>query len=255
MTADDTNYQGWGQINVDLVNGDDYTADTNADSRMVTITDHLTAPVTIAVDAPMSVVEDDDISVTLTASNTSASEQTVEVNLEAADVTGTYLDYTNVSISMTVPANGSDTEVVTIPTKEVAASAEGAISLTVNPGDGYNVPGTATPNVKVLSIEQLPSVTIVRTSSATIREGEDAVFKISATGTLAANLPITLSYQGGNNFITGSPTTTPEIDSTTNSFTYTISTDADTVDDTNDTIAVTISTDPKKRVELKMLHI
>ena len=123
IDADDTIYQGWGQINVDLADGDDYTADANANARMVTITDNLTAPVSIAVDAPASVVEDDDISVTLTAGNTSASEQTVEVNLEAADVTGTYLDYTNVSpISITVPANGSDTEVVTIPTKEVSAS-------------------------------------------------------------------------------------------------------------------------------------
>ena len=189
--ADDTTYQGWGQIDVDLANGDDYTADVNANARMVTITDHLTAPVSITVDAPASVVEDEDISVTLTASNTSVSEQTVAVDLEAADVTGTYLDYTNAPISITVPAGASDTEVVTIPTKEVAASSEGAISLTVQPGDGYNVPSSATPNVKVLSIEQLPSVTIVRTSPATIREGEDAIFTISATGTLAADLPIT----------------------------------------------------------------
>ena len=145
-----------------------------------------------------------------------------------------------------MPANGSDTEVVTISTKEVSASSEGAISLTVEPGDGYNVPSSATPNVKVLSIEQLPSVTIVRTSPATIREGEDAIFTISAAGTLAADLPITVSYQGGDDFISGTPTLTPSIASATNTHIYTINTVADTTDEANDTIAVTISTDPKK---------
>ena len=168
------------------------------------------------------------------------------VDLEAANVTGTYLDYTNVPISMTVPANGSDSEVVTIPTKEVSASVEGAISLIVQPGDGYNVPSSATPNVKVLSIEQLPSVTIVRTSPATIREGEDAIFTISATGTLASDLPITLNYTDPGGFINGTPTLTPSIASASNNYVYTISTLADTTDEANNMITVTISDDPRK---------
>ena len=62
-------------------------------------------------------------------------------------------------------------------------------------------PTRTTPTVvKVFATEQLPSVSITRTSPAAIQEGEDAVFTIAATGTLAANLPITVSYTDPGGF-------------------------------------------------------
>ena len=61
---------------------------------------------------------------------------------------------------------------------------------------------------------------------------------------LICQLPV--SYQGGDDFISGTPTLTPSIASATNTHVYTINTEADTTDEANDTITVTISEDPKK---------
>ena len=230
ITADNTTYQGWGQINVNLASGDDYTANTNANSRSVTIIDDQTAPILVAIDAPVSIVEEDSISITLTATSTSSSEQTIMVDLRAADVTGTYLDYTNTLVEIVAAANTATPKTVEIQTQDVTSSMEGAISLVIKRGDGYETASTDPTNVKVIAKEDLPEVSIVRTSPAMIQEGEPAVFTISATGTLAADLPVTVSYsQSSSNFIMGAPTLTPEIDSDTNSVTYTIDTVADTV--------------------------
>ena len=101
--------------------------------------------------------------------------------------------------------------------------------------------------VKVIANEDLPTVSIMATGPTTIQEGENAVFTITAVGTLAVDLPVTVSYdQGSSDFIMGTPTTTPEIDSTTNSVVYTIETAADTTQESNGTITVAISEDPKK---------
>ena len=51
MTADNTRYQGWGEITASLTDGADYKADTNASSRKVTIIDDHIAPVSVAVSA------------------------------------------------------------------------------------------------------------------------------------------------------------------------------------------------------------
>ena len=64
LTADNDNYQGWGEISVSLADGTDYTADTNANSHKVTIMDDQTAPVSVAVSARGSAVEGTTLEVT-----------------------------------------------------------------------------------------------------------------------------------------------------------------------------------------------
>ena len=76
INANDDIYEGWGLVDIALADGADYTAASNAMTRSVTITDNQTAPVSVLIDAPVSVVEDEDFTVTLTATNSSATQHT-----------------------------------------------------------------------------------------------------------------------------------------------------------------------------------
>ena len=240
-----TTYQGWGRVNVALADGADYTPNSEANARSVVIMDDTTAPISVAMFTFDSIVEGYDLSVTLRATSTSSIEQTIMVNLQVANVLGTYLDYTNSLVEIVAAANDDTSKLVTIPTQNIANSTEGEISLVVIRADGYETTSTALTKVKVIARESLPVVSIENTGPAIIQEGEDAVFTISAVGTLAKDLPIPVTFdQGTSDFIMGTPTRIPVIDSTTNSVVYTIETAADTTQESDGTISVTIFEDP-----------
>ena len=251
ITADNSNFEGQGEITVSLTDGTaNYTADPNANSRTVTIMDDQTPPVSVALDGPVSVVEGENIVVSLTATSTSSTQETIMVDLQASNDTGTYLNYTNSLITIVAAPNTSTTsDPINIPTSEVANSTEGAINLVVNSGTGYLTASTTPTSVKVLAKEELPEVTIARKDPAvtSVQEGEDVVFTITSSGvTLTNDLSVTVSFQGGADFILGTPETTVMIDQDTNTGDYTIMTEPDTVEETADTITVTISPDPKQ---------
>ena len=54
----------------------------------------------------------------------------------------------------------------------------------------------------IVAKESLPTVSVNRVSSSFIEEGEDAVFNVSASGTLSETLPVAVTVsQGSGNFI------------------------------------------------------
>ena len=69
LTADNTTYQGWGELEVLLTDGADYTADTNTNTRNVTIIDDQIAPVSVSVSARGSAVEGTNFEVTFEATD------------------------------------------------------------------------------------------------------------------------------------------------------------------------------------------
>ena len=151
-------YQGWGRVNVALGDGEDYTPNSEANARSVVIMDDTTAPISVAIDAPVSVVEGDNIAINLVATSTSSSQQTIMVDLKAADVSGTYLNYTNTLVEIVATANDITRQAVTIPTQNVASSMEGEISLVVMQADGYDPASMELTKVKVIAKEDLPTV-------------------------------------------------------------------------------------------------
>ena len=250
FTADNSQYEGWGEITVSLANGADYTADPNANSQAVTIVDQQTAPISVALDAPVSVVEEDNIEIILTATNTSSSEQMIIVDLEATDVDGTYLNYNNPGVQMTVAAMGTATLPVTelIPTSDVASSSAGEISIVVKRGNGYETASTTPASVMVLAKEELPSVTIAPVNTNSITEGDDAVYTVTATGELSADLIVAMTAtQGtGEDFLAGTHPATVTVDMTSKTAEYRVPTSGDDTDEANGTITATIGDDPKK---------
>ena len=83
----------------------------------VTITDDDFVQLSVALSAPVSVVEGDNISVILTATNTNSSDKTINVDLQASNGTGTYLNYTNTPIEIIAAASTDTSKTVTIQLK------------------------------------------------------------------------------------------------------------------------------------------
>ena len=80
-------------------------------------------------------VEGQSIKVKLAASPALTNGESLSVDLEVADVTGTYLNYTSVPITIT-DANLSSTT-ISIPTHDQTANnSNGEISLTIKRADG-----------------------------------------------------------------------------------------------------------------------
>ena len=77
-----------------MTNGLAYTVNPNANSKSVEIVDDDTAPHSVSLSAPVSVVEGDDILVKLEASPALTTSETLNVDFQVANVTGTYLNYT-----------------------------------------------------------------------------------------------------------------------------------------------------------------
>ena len=131
-------YNGWGEITATLTNGLDYTADPNANTKSVEIVDDDTAPHSVSINTPVSVVEGDDILVKLQASPALTAGESLSVDLQATNVTGTYLNYTSAPIIIT-DANSSSTT-LSIPTRDdTTRNVNGEIKLTIVRGDGYEL--------------------------------------------------------------------------------------------------------------------
>ena len=175
-------YDGWGEITATLTDGLDYKVNPNADAKSVEIVDDDPAPHAVSISAPVSVVEGDDIVVKLEASPVLASGQSLRVNFQAEDVTGTYLDYTSLPVTIT-NANSSSTTLNIGTRDDTARSENGEIRLKIVRGDGYELGSIATKNVTVLDKALLPSITISAVNAGPIDEGETAVFNLVATPT------------------------------------------------------------------------
>ena len=129
-----------------MTNGLDYTVDPNANSKSVEIVDDDTAPHSVSISAPKSVVEGQSVKVKLSTSPALTSGESLSVDLQVTDVTGTYLNYSSVPITIT-DANSSTT-IVTVPTRDDSANnGNGEISLTIVRGDGYELGSISTKNV------------------------------------------------------------------------------------------------------------
>ena len=251
MTADNTRYQGWGEITASLTDGADYKADTNASSRKVTIIDDQIAPVSVEVSARGSAVEGIPFEVTFTATGTFPSGGSIVVTptiTETGATTGYYGSHTPQKVTLSA-GNTSDTISITLP-DNANTDAHGQLTISIVRGDGYEVHATNhTKLVKLLDDESLPSVSITAVGSA-IDEGQDAKFELTATGTLTNSLDVEVSVDdGASDFLTTTYSKKTETIPTSGSVVVDYSTIADIEVETNGTITVAVLADDSDIIE------
>ena len=245
ITADNTTYQGWGEITATLTNGADYVVDTSASTRAITIVDDQDAPVSIAVSARGSVIEGNTVDVTFTATGTFPTGESIELIPTVTDtgaITGHYSSHTPQQITLSA---GNTSDKITITTVENTLSQiHGEVTIRIVRGDGYEVDGTNhTKVIAVLDEEILPTVSVDAVGTA-IDEGQDAVFELSATGTLTKALEVDVSVDdGAGDFLTTTYNRKTETIPTTGSVRVPYSTTADIVDEANGTITVEVLAD------------
>ena len=208
LTKDDSIYQGWGDILVSLADGADYTADTNANSRNVTIIDDQTAPVTVSVSARGSAVEGTSLEVTFEATGTFPAGGSIEVIptiSETGLITGYYGSHTPQMVTLSA-GNTSDTINITLPNNFFTQD-NGELTISIVRGDGYEVHTTDhTKVVMLLDEESIPKVSVIAVSS-NIDEGEVAVFELAATGAQSQPLNVFVNVDdGAGNFLTNTHT-------------------------------------------------
>ena len=245
ITADNTTYQGWGEITATLTNGADYVVDTSASTRAITIVDDQDAPVSIAVSARGSVIEGNTVDVTFTATGTFPTGESIELIPTVTDtgaITGHYSSHTPQQITLSA---GNTSDKITITTVENTLSQiHGEVTIRIVRGDGYEVDGTNhTKVIAVLDEEILPTVSVDAVGTA-IDEGQDAEFELSATGTLTKALEVDVSVDdGAGDFLTTTYNRKTETIPTTGSVRVPYSTTADIVDEANGTITVEVLAD------------
>ena len=251
LTADNTTYQGWGELLVSLTDGDDYTANTSADTRHVTIIDDQTAPVTVSVSARGSNVEGNDLIVTFEATDTFPAGGSIEVMptiSETGSVTGYYSSHTPNSVTLSASNRSGTIAVHSLDNSNTQANGE--VTISIVRGDGFEVHATDhTKVVMMLDDESLPKVSVSAIDTS-IDEGQDAIFEFSATGTLTSPLEIDVSVDdGAGNFLTTTYTRTTETIPTTGSINIPYATDADIIEETNGTITVSVLADNRDIIQ------
>ena len=252
LTKDDSIYQGWGEISVSLTNGADYTADTSANSRSVTIIDDQTAPVSVAVSARGSAVEGTTFDVTFTATGTFPANGTIKI-VPTISETGTtatgYLGSHTPQMVTLSTANTSD-KIAINSLDNSNSESNGEITISIMRGDGFEVHATDhTKVVMVLDDESLPKVSVSAISS-NIDEGLDAIFELVATGTLANPLDVFVSVDdGASDFLANTYTRKTETIPTTSSVRVPYSTVADSNDESNGTITVEVLDDNRDIIQ------
>ena len=242
---DDDVYELDGSILVEIADSESYNISMNNRDVEIAVEDNETAPIIVAIDAPVSVIEGEDINLTLTATSTLSTQQTIMVDFQAQNETGTYLNYSNPPVEIDVDANTDTDKSISIPTSEIANSSEGTISLIVIDGDYYDTASMTPTNVKILAKEDLTQVSFTRASLDAIEEGETAQFTVNATNPVpSGNLTVSVmvSQDSSEDFLTNTiPNSVDLVDGTG---VLEVGTTPDKINEDDGTITVMIQPDP-----------
>ena len=244
-------YVRWDNLTVSLTDSDEYTVATNANERTVVIREEQTSDRSITLAAPISVVEGEVIAVTLITSETVPSGETISVELNVTENSGSFLDpnYTTTHHTMT---SARDMEPIMIPTRKQDVSADGEIELEIVRGNNYE-PGPTNDSTATIAIQEedlLPKVTIGLPSGAPTRvdEGEDIQFVLSASAvTPAPSDPVMVNVQlvDTGDFLRGENSRVIPVTSG-GTETFEVFTDADADDEDNGTITAMVIADPNQ---------
>ena len=185
-TTDDAADEPDGSVTVTVADGSGWTAGDPA-SGTVAIRDDDVPAVTLSADAA-SVTEGGNAVFTLTANPAPAADLPVSVSV-AAD--GDY-GISAGTQTVTIPTTGSAT--LTLPTTgDDADEPHGSATVTVQTGSGYTVGNPASGTVAIRDDDLPPPVVTIAAKAASVTEGGDAVFTLTADRAPDADLTVTLS--------------------------------------------------------------
>ena len=196
-----------GEISIALASGDEYTADSNNNSATVSVREDEPAPVSIAIQVDNSVVGGENIDVTLVATNSSTdAKNNLMVDFQAENVSGSYLDYTNVLVSIDAAANTNTNKQVLIPTTAVPEGSTGTISVVVNRGNGYETSSATPVNVTVTPPIPDPVLTVSAGPAVDEGSGDKATFTITSDDDLGAGFIFRYQLTQIGNVLASGPT-------------------------------------------------
>ena len=184
-TTDDTTNEPDGSVTVTVTDGSGYTVGDPA-SDTVAIRDDDVPVVTVS--AGSAVTEGGNASFTLTANPVPAASLAVSVTVAAAGEYGV----TAGKRTVTLPTTGSTTLTLTT-TDDAADEPDGSVSVTVEDGEGYTVGTPASGTVALRDDDLPPPVVTIAAKAASVAEGGNAVFTLTADRAPAADLTVTLS--------------------------------------------------------------
>ena len=230
--------------------GDEYqvaTGDTPLVHR-VTIEEAETSTRTISLTAPNQVLEGDDIAITLTNNEPLGAGESIAV---AFNVVVDPIGYFDADNSGTSPVTFTDTtannrQTIILSTIDSDAIAtNGTIAIGVVRGNNYEPATTVAHQVTIVAKETLPQVSISRSSTESIYEGDVAEFTLFApnvTLTEPLSVGLTVSQGATDNFIDATSVSTSANIATTGTGVLRVNTIADGTQEDDGTITVALET-------------
>ena len=189
------------------------------------------ALLTIAADAA-SVTEGTDVGFTITADSAPSSSIRVQVS-----VTGTGEHLTGTTPTEVTLSSGSTTAWVVLQTKDDGADASnGSVTVTIEPGAGYDVGSPSSASVPVLDI---PDLTITA-DAASVTEGTDVGFTITADSAPSSSIRVQVSVTGTGEHLTGTTPTEVTLSSGSTTAWVVLQTKDDGADASSGSVTVTI---------------
>ncbi len=232
-----------GSVSVTVEAGDGYTVGSDSSGTVAIADDDLPPPTpdpVLTVAAGAGVTEGTAASFVLTATPPPAAVLEVTVTVVATRDYGIAAGERTV----TIPTTGSYT--LTLATVgDDRDEPNGSVTATVNAGAGYTVGATSTGTVAIADDDLPPAAVSVAAKAASITEGGDAVFTVTADRAPDANLAVTLTVTeaAGSDFVAaadeGKKTVT--ILARKTSATLTVRTEDDKVDEPNGSVTATLA--------------
>ena len=186
-TSDDSADEPDGAVTVTVADGSGYTVGASASGSVAVQDDDLPPPV-VTLSAGSAVTEGGDAVFTLTATPAPAADLPVTVTVATDGDWGV----TAGSRTVTVPTSGSAT--LTLATTDDAADEpDGSVTATVQAGSGYTVGASASGTVAVQDDDLPPPVVTIAAKAASVTEGGDAVFTLTADRAPDADVTVTLA--------------------------------------------------------------
>ena len=186
-TSDDAADEPDGSVSVTVSAGNGYTVGDPASGTVAIADDDAPLPA-ITVSAGDAVTEGGDATFTVTASPVPASPLSVSVTVA---VDGDY-GIASGTQTVSIPTTGSAT--LTLATaNDDADEPDGSVTLTVAAGDGYTVGDPASGSVSIADDDLPPPAVSIAAKAASVTEGGDAAFTLTADRAADADLTVTLS--------------------------------------------------------------
>ena len=184
-TTDDAADEADGSVTVTVADGSGWTAGDPASGTVAIRDDDVPA---VAVSPGSAVTEGGHAVFTLTASPAPAADLPVSVTVATDGDYGIAAG----SRKVTIPTTGSAT-LTLATTDDGTDEPDGSVSVTVKDGDGYTVGSAASGTVAVRDDDLPPPVVTIAARAASVAEGGDAVFTLTADRAPDSDITVTLA--------------------------------------------------------------